>query len=268
MKTISIIGCGKMGEAILSGLISKGYVTRSRVFVSDTCIARLKAIKNRYRVSIRSSNIDACAIADIVILAVKPQDVEPVLAQISDIIEDKLVISIAAGKTIDFISRKAKAKRITRAMPNTPAIVGCAMTALAYSRGMTKLDKIAAESIFNCIGKTIILDEKYMDAVTAISGSGPAYLFLFMEAMAKAAISLGLKKDTAFNLVKQTIFGSSFLQYKLNKCPASLREDVTSKGGTTEAALKVFGKRGFDNIIKEAITAAFKKSKQLLRNAS
>ena len=203
---------------------------------------------------------------DIIVLALKPQDMESVLFQAAGIMKDKLVISVAAGKTIDFIRKKTGAKRIVRSMPNTPALVGLAMTALAYSRGMTKRDKKNAESIFNCIGKTIVLNEKYMDVVTAVSGSGPAYLFLFMESIAKAAISLGLKKDIAFRFITQTIYGSSFLQHSLNKCPASLRADVTSKGGTTEAALKVFGKRGFDNIIKEAITAAFKKSKQLLRD--
>jgi len=266
--TIAFIGCGKMGEAMLYGLISKGYATKNCIFVSDKSNTRLKAIKSRYKVNIRPSNIDACAMSDIVILAVKPQDMEAVLAQTSDIIGDKLIISIAAGKTIDFIRKKTRAKRITRAMPNIPALVGCAMTALAYSRGVTKRDKKNAEYIFNCIGKTIVLNEKYMDVVTAVSGSGPAYLFLFMEAMAKAAISVGLKKDIAFRLITQTVYGSSLLQQTLDRCPASLRADVTSKGGTTEAALKVFRKRGFDNIIKEAVTAAFKKSKQLLRNNS
>ena len=262
-KTISFIGCGKMGEAILRGLISKGYIKKGLIFVSDKSASRLKAIKNKYGVNIRHSNIDACAMADIVILAVKPQDMEAVLTQASDIIESKLVVSIAAGKTIGFIKQKSGASRVVRAMSNMPALANCAMTALSYAKGLPKSDIEQAKGIFNCIGETAILDEKYMDAVTAVSGSGPAYLFLFMEAMAKAAVSLGLKKEMAFRLVKQTVYGSSCLQYKLDKCPAALRKDITSKGGTTEAALKVFKKRGLDEIVQQAVTAAFKRSKGL-----
>jgi pyrroline-5-carboxylate reductase len=260
-KRIAIIGCGKMGEAILRGLISKVHIRKTSIFVSDKSASRLKAIKNKYGVNIRRSNIDACAMGDIVILAVKPQDMELVLTQSSDLIESKLVVSIAAGKTLAFIKQKSGALRIARSMPNIPALVGCAMTALSYSKGMSKSDRQETEKIFNCIGKTIVLDEKYLDAVTAVSGSGPAYLFLLMEAMAKAALSMGLNKEVVFNLVKQTIFGSSVLQKELDKCPAALREDVTSKGGTTEAALKVFRKKGFDRIVQQAMTAAFKKSK-------
>jgi pyrroline-5-carboxylate reductase len=262
-KSIAIIGCGNMGEAILSGLISKKYIARNRIFASDKSVSRLKQIRKRYRVHTMSSNMAACAMAETIILAIKPQGMEAVLSQITDIIKDRLVISIAAGKTIDFIKRKSRAKRIARAMPNMPALAGCSMTVLVFDRGISKPDMQKVKSIFNCIGKTIVLDERYMDAVTAVSGSGPAYLFLLMEAMTKAAISLGLKKEIAYKLVAQTIYGSSFLQYKLDKCPACLREDVTSRGGTTEAALKVFKKRGFDKIVRQAITAAFKKSKGL-----
>jgi pyrroline-5-carboxylate reductase len=263
MKRIAIIGCGHMGEAILSGLISKRHIAGNRIFVSDKNVSRLKAIRKKYRVNIRQYNVDACAMCDIVILAVKPNDIESVLRQVSDIIEDKLVISIAAGKTVDFVGQKSNSKRVVRAMPNMPALAGCAMTALSYAKGLHKIDMQQAEAIFGCIGKVVVLDEKYMDAVTAVSGSGPAYLFLLMEAMAKAAVSLGLKKNMAFELVTQTIYGSSFLQYTLDECPAALRESITSKGGTTEAALKVFKKEGFEKIVQSAVKAAFQRSKGL-----
>jgi pyrroline-5-carboxylate reductase len=262
-NTIAIIGCGKMGEAILSGLIYKRYAAKNRIFVSDKNVSRLNAIGKKYGVNIRRCNIDACAMCDIAIFAIKPNDIELVLRQVSDVIEDKLVISIAAGKTIDFVGQKSNAKRVVRAMPNMPALVGCAMTALSYAKGLHKTDMQQTEDIFDCIGKTVVLGEKYMDAVTAVSGSGPAYLFLLMEAMAKAAVSLGLKKDMAFKLVKQTIYGSSFLQYTLDECPAALRESVTSKDGTTEAALKVFKKKGFEKIVQSAVKAAFQRSKGL-----
>jgi pyrroline-5-carboxylate reductase len=262
-KRIAIIGCGKMGEALLKGLVYQRPFLKSCIFVADKDRSRLSFVKKKYCINTSTSNADACIKADIIILAVKPQDMGRMLKEISGIAIGKLIISVAAGTTIDFIKRNTKAKNIVRAMPNTPAIVGCAMTALAYSRGMKKTDKKEAERIFGCIGEFIVLDERYMDAVTAVSGSGPAYLFLLMEAMAKAAISLGFKKDTAYMLVSQTISGASLLQQRLKKCPASLRKDVTSRGGTTEAALKVLKEKGFEKMIKQAVTAACKKSKSL-----
>jgi pyrroline-5-carboxylate reductase len=267
-KRVAFIGCGNMGGALLKGILSQKVFTSRDITIYDKRGKRLQALQGSYGIGISSSNENAVEKADIVILALKPQDMETVLSQAGYAMRDKLVISIAAGKTIDFIRNKTQARKITRAMPNTPALVGHGITALAYSRGMARPDKKITEAIFNCVGRVVILDEKYMDAVTAVSGSGPAYLFLFMEAMAKAAVSLGLNKAISYRLITQTVYGSSCLQQALNRYPALLREDVTSKGGTTEAALEVFRKKGFDNIIEEAVTAAFKRSRQLLGDIS
>jgi len=252
-----------MGEAILRGLTLKKYPGKTRIFIADKDATRLKYLGSEYGVWVSRSNTDACQKSDIVIISVKPQDMGPVLEDMADALRGRLLISIVAGKRINFIKKKTRVRKIVRAMPNMPALAHCAMTALSYSNAVTRQDKRNTELIFNSIGKTVVLDERHMDAVTAVSGSGPAYLFLLMEAMAKSAVSLGIKKDLAFRLVTQTIFGASFLQYSLNKYPVFLKQDVASKGGTTEAALKVFKKRGFEAIVREAVKAAFDRSRQL-----
>jgi pyrroline-5-carboxylate reductase len=260
---IAIIGCGKMGRALLNGLILNKAFDVKDIFVSDKLKSRLSAISRKYRVKVFHSNADAASGADIILLSVKPQDTGCLLAEIAGIIKDKLVVSIAAGITTGFIKNLTGAKRVVRAMPNMPVLVGSGITALSFSAGFSASDKRKVQSIFNCAGTTIAINERHMDAVTAVSGSGPAYVFYLIEAMAKAAVSLGLDKNTANRLVSCTVFGSSLLQHSLNKCPASLRKDITSKGGTTEAAIKVFDKKGFGNIIKEAISAARTRSRKL-----
>ena len=262
-KTIAIIGCGNMGEALLKGLVSKKLFTRSRIIVSDNSDSRLRFIKKNYRVKVTASNVEAVKNCDIVILAIKPKDMRSVLSEIAQVARKKLIITKAAGVTIDFIKRKTGAKRVIRVMPNTPALIGFAMTAISVEEGLKKSDINIAKNIYACVGEITLLDEKYMDAVTAVSGSGPAYFFLLMETMVDAAQGLGLKRDIALKLVTQTAFGASLLQYSLAGEPSVLRENVTSKGGTTQAALEVFKKKGFASTIKVALKAAASRSKQL-----
>jgi pyrroline-5-carboxylate reductase len=262
-KKIAIIGCGNMGEALLKGLVSKKLFTRSRIIISDNCGSRLRFIKKSYRVRVTASNIEAVKKSDIIILALKPQDMGFALSEIAEAARAKLIISNAAGITINYIKKKIGAKRVARVMPNTPALIGFAMTAITVGYGLKKSDIDITESIYACVGETILLNEKDMDAVTAVSGSGPAYFFLLMETMVDAAQFLGLKKDTALKLVTQTAFGASLLQYSLAENPSVLRKNVTSEGGTTEAALKIFKKKGFAAIVKVALKAAAKRSRQL-----
>ena len=264
-KRIAILGCGNMGEALLKGLVSRKLLTRSHIIVSDNRDSRLRFIKKTYRVRVTASNVKAANSSDIIILAIKPKDMGAVLSEIAQAIKAKLVISNVAGIATDFIKRKTGASRVVRVMPNTPALIGFAMTAIAASKRSKKSDIKIAESIYGCVGETILLNEKDIDAVTAVSGSGPAYFFLLMEAMVDAAQSLGIKRQVALKLVTQTAFGSSLLQYSLAGEPAVLRKNVTSKGGTTEAAIKIFKKKGFGQTVKVALKAAAKKSKQLSR---
>jgi len=264
MKTkLAFIGCGNMGEALLKGILSNKLFNKKAIFVSDKHSQRLKAIKDTYSVNIAFSNIDAIIKSDIVILAVKPQDMSSVLGEVVEVIGSKLIITIAAGIATKLIQAKTDAKRIIRAMPNMPALVGFGITAISPAKGTKKPDIKIADKIFSCVGETVDVSEQQIDAVTAISGSGPAYFFLFMEKLIDQAISLGLNRQVAQRLVLQTALGATVLQNCTNKHPAKLRKQVTSKGGTTEAALKVFRQKGLEKIVKSAVSAAFKRSKQL-----
>lgn len=265
MKRIAFIGCGNMGEALLKGLLNRGLFKRPYITASDIRASRRNYIKRVYSIAVTSSNTEAARKSDIVILAVKPQNMSDVLEELGSTLKTKLIISIAAGITCAFIRNKTGTRRIIRVMPNTPALTGCGMTAISAAKGVSSSDIKVADSIFSCVGETIHLKERYIDAVTAVSGSGPAYFFLLMEAMIEAANSCGLDKTVAERLVLQTAFGAVALQHNSKTCPSTLREKVTSKGGTTEAAVKVFEKRRFKKLVEDAIKAAAKTAKELSR---
>lgn len=254
-----------MGEALLKGLIGKALFKKAHIIVSDARASRRNQIKKLYRIRVTSSNTEAVKKSNIIVLAVKPQDMPDLLQRLSSQVKNKLIITIAAGITTDFIRKKTNARRIIRAMPNTPALVGCGITAISASKSASISDVKIAEKIFRCVGEVVHLRERYIDVVTAVSGSGPAYFFLLTEAMTKAAVSLGIDSCIAKKLTAQTSFGASVLQHVSRMEPSKLREKVTSKGGTTEAALKVFKRRGLDRIVTDAIKAAVKRAKELSR---
>lgn len=259
MYKIGIIGGGNMGEAILART-RKHY----SVCVSEKDLTRQKYLEKTYHVAsfdipllVKSSSV--------IIVAVKPQDMGGALKEIGSVVtRSQPVISIAAGITTQFIEKiLGKNIRVVRTMPNMPALIGEGMTAICGGRFAKKSDIDLTGSIFNNLGKTVIVSEESMDAITAVSGSGPAYVYLFMECIIKAAKSLGLKEKLAADLIKQTFLGSINLLLKRNEDPAILRAKVTSKGGTTAAALDVFMHKGIDKIINEALKAAKKRARAL-----
>lgn len=262
-KQIAFIGCGNMGEAILKGLLQKKVFKRSQINVSDIRASRRGYIKKAYRVKTHLSNIKAVKTCDIVLLAVKPQDIEGVLKQLKPGLKQKLIITIAAGVSTDYIRRKTGAKRIVRVMSNIPVLAGAGMSVISSADTAGASDIRSSNKIFGSFGKVVFLNEKYMDAVTAVSGSGPAYCFLLMETMIEAAISLGINKRIAERIVSQTVFGACILQNYTDLPPSTLRRKVTSKGGTTEAAIKVFKKHKFKDTVKQAIKAASKRARVL-----
>jgi len=264
-KKIAFIGCGNMGEAILRGLLAKRLFKKSSVVISDSRSTRARYIKRSYNIRALTSNKEAVRPSSIVMLCVKPQDTAVVLEGIGTLLRDKLVISIVAGITVSYIMRNSNAGKVIRVMPNLAAVVNESVSAMTCGKTLTSGNRKSAEDIFSCIGKVVWLPEKYMNAVTAVSGSGPAYFFLLMESLVKAAGSLGIGQRIAKELVLQTGVGASMLQHSTNVSPSVLRARVTSKGGTTEAALKVFKKRGFEKTIKEAIKAAAERAKELSR---
>jgi pyrroline-5-carboxylate reductase len=259
-----------MGEALIQGLLKSGLVAAADILVTDPVSDRRKYITDTYGVKTYDSSEDdyiwsGCTT---VILAVKPQIMQDVLQGAKDKINDShLLISIAAGIQSSFIEANLTGCncRIIRVMPNTPAFVLEAATALAQGPRATRDDMDNAVTIFNSIGKSIILDEIYFDAVTGLSGSGPAYVFTFIEALIDAGLKVGLNRPDAELLVMQTVLGSVKLAMNSKEHPAQLRAMVTSPGGTTIAGLHELEAAGFSGIIMDAVEAATERSKELGR---
>lgn len=261
MLKIGLIGGGNMGTVIISRIFKKYSVT-----VCEKDKARASILKKKYR----ASPLDSKTLvqkSDIVILAVKPQDMELMLEEIKFFRNKKnLFISIAAGLTTEFFQKHlGGGARVVRTMPNMPAQIGEGVTALCKGRFATGKDLQIAEKIFVNIGQTVIVNENLMDSVTAVSGSGPAYVFLFAECFLKAAENLGLERSVAEKLVLSTLKGSIHLLSQSDESAGSLRARVTSKGGTTQAAMDVFLKNNIEQIFVEALAAAKKRAGELAR---
>jgi len=255
-----------MGEALIKGL-HKSY----SVFVYEINPERVKYLKKKYKVNITDIS-SVITNAQVVILAVKPQDMHAALAwgRSNYSKNDKLFISIAAGLTTKFFTDNLKnhlnpKPRIVRAMPNMPALIGRGITAICAGRYATSSDLVLARSILNTIGETIVVSESMIDTVTAVSGSGPAYVFLFVEQWINAAMKLGFNQLEAKQLVYKTLLGSAHLLEQSPFDASELRVKVTSKGGTTQAALDVFSKGKFDQLIYKALLAAKKRAKELAK---
>lgn len=264
-KKVGIIGCGNMGEALLGRLI--GVMEKSTsIMVSELDAGRRDYLQDKYKMIIGIDNNKVVKFADVIILAVKPTDFEDLLKRevCCGVSKGKLVISIAAGITTKYIeSIIGQDIPVIRAMPNMGAMIGHAITSLSAGSAVKEEEMSLAKEIFSIIGDVVEIDEKLVDAVTAISGSGPAYFFYFVESLYEAAQDLKLPGEVAKKLVMKTALGSVQLLYDLKEEPSALRKKVTSKGGTTEAAFKVLERKKVKNIIKDAVKKACKRSKEL-----
>ncbi len=267
MEMIGFIGSGNMAEALIKGIINAKVYKPGSIFISDIKAERLNFIAQKYKAVPFNSNAELAAKVDILVLSVKPQNMAEALQSIKGTIKSNtLIISIAAGIKVSQIAGILGDIAIIRVMPNTPALISEGASALfANEKARPMLDE--AMSIFSSVGKAVIVeDEDLIDAVTAVSGSGPAYYFLLMEEMIKAAVELGLSEDVAKDLVLQTAKGAGLLAVEADKngeTPAELRRKVTSPGGTTEAALKIFASNNFGRLIMDALTSACRRSKEL-----
>ncbi len=263
-KTIAFIGAGNMAEALIRGLLAAKEVEPEQIIAADVRAERLSFFREMFHIRTAHNNTAAAQAADIILLAVKPQQMGAVLNEIKSNARGRLVVSIAAGISTDNIERGLGGKaRVVRAMPNTPALVSAGAAALAKGAYATEEDLSVAEAILGAVGITARVEEKLIDAVTALSGSGPAYVFYVAEAMISAGIEAGLSKELAGKLTIQTILGASKLMVESGESAESLRRKVTSPGGTTEAALKVMNDRKLVEILIEAIKAASRRSKEL-----
>ena len=267
MSTIGFVGSGNMAEALIKGIITASIYSPSEVFVGDIRSERLEFLAQKYSVVPIRSNAELAAKVETVVLSIKPQNMTDALESIKGTAAaGALIISIAAGVKVANIAAVLGDVAIVRVMPNTPALIGEGASALfANEKAKPMLDK--AMAIFSAVGRAVVVeDEDLIDAVTAVSGSGPAYYFLLMEEMINAGVKLGLPKDVAKDLVLQTAKGAGLLAVEADKndeSPSVLRQKVTSPGGTTEAALKVLAAKNFSQLINDALTAACDRSREL-----
>lgn len=264
--TLAFIGGGNMAGSLIGGLITDGW-DPARIRVADTSTQRLEQLSQQFPIKTTTSNTDAAGQADIILLAIKPQVIKSVAQELADIVaqQQPLVISIAAGIPASALGNwLGKSTAIVRAMPNTPAMVQSGAAALYANASVSEDQRSIAESILRAVGIVIwVDDEAQMDAVTALSGSGPAYFFLFMEALQLAGQELGLPKDTARLLALQTAFGAAKMALESNEDAATLRHQVTSPGGTTEHAIRTFQEGALEALVSKALLAAATRSREL-----
>jgi pyrroline-5-carboxylate reductase len=266
-RRVAFLGAGKMGEALVSGLIRSGGRKAEEIVVTARREERARDLADRYGVSSAVSNGEAVASADVLVLTVKPQDMDTLLGQIaSDVTAEQLVISFAAGIRTAFIERRIDAQvPVVRTMSNVPVLVDEAMSVVAAGHHAEDKHLAVAEELLSYVGRVIRLPEQHLDAVTATSGSGPAYFFLLAEAMIDACILLGLSRDVASELIVQTMLGSAKMLRDTGKHPVELREMVTSPGGTTIAAIRELEQAGVRAAFLNAIDAACRRSAELAK---
>jgi pyrroline-5-carboxylate reductase len=261
---IAFIGGGAMGEAMVKCLLNKKVTAPQDMVVSDTSPVRRELLNREYGVSTLADNKRAVVNADLIILAVKPQNLPQVMEEIKDLSLKQLVLSIVAGATLSSLCQGLNHSSVVRAMPNMPAQIGEGMTIWTATTETGERQKKLAQIVLGALGKEIyVADERYLSMATALSGSGPAYVFLFIEALVDAGVHIGLPRDMAQELVIQTILGSTRTVKKTGKHPADLRNMVTSPGGTTTEALLQLEKGRFRSLLLEAVAAAYKKAKRL-----
>lgn len=262
---IAFIGGGNMGEAMLAALLNNQIAEAKDITVSDISKSRLQYLAQKYTVKVTSDNRKAIADANIIVLAVKPQNLPALMSELTGRFKPtQLIISIIAGARIDAIRNGLNHKAIVRSMPNTPAQIVEGVTVWTATKEVTTTQKKRAGNILSAMGKEFYVDdERYIDMATAVSGSGPAYLFYFVESFIDAAVAIGWSRETAKELVMGTILGAAHLMKKSDKEPAELRRMVTSPGGTTAEAIRVLDEGSFSELITKAVKAAYKKAQML-----
>jgi pyrroline-5-carboxylate reductase len=265
--TIGFLGAGNMAEAIIRGLLRGGGLGlgQGRVAASAPRADRQKELADKYGIFVTGDNLVLAARVDILVLAVKPQIMRKVLDQVASAIRPgTLVISVAAGVPVAAIEARLPAgTRVIRTMPNTPALVDAGATAISKGSHATDADLAAAKAIFDAVGVSVVLDESALDAVTGLSGSGPAYIFLMLEALSDAGVKVGLSRRTAQLLAAQTVLGSAKLLIETNEHPGRLKDMVTSPGGTAIVGLHTLEAGGLRTTLIDAVEAATRRSREL-----
>ena len=264
-ERIGVIGAGKIGSAIVRGVIRAGLVNKDQVMASDVSEALRQSIATEVGIKVTSDNGEVCDFASIVILAVKPQIVDSVVKEMAKKLgKAKLLISVAAGVPLSRIEdHLARGARVVRVMPNIPCVVGAGASAYAGGAHATAKDLENVGLVLGSFGIALPVEEKYLDAVTGLSGSGPAYVFLFIEALADGGVQVGLSREVALKLALQTVYGAARMALESAKHLGELKDEVTSPGGTTSAGLYALEQRGFRGIVMNAIVSATRRSQEL-----
>ena len=265
MKKLGFIGTGNMAGAIMGGIIRKGMVSPEEIIGSDISEAGRERVKKEYGIHVTGDNREAAAAAEVLFLSVKPQFYEQTIREIRDCIrEEQIIITIAPGKTLSWLEEQfGKPVKIVRTMPNTPALVGEGMTAACPNRYVTDEEKEYAVQILSAFGRVEVVPEHLIDAVVAVSGSSPAYVFLFIEAMADAAVAEGMPRAQAYQFAAQAVYGSAKMVLETGKHPGELKDMVCSPAGTTIEAVRILEKEGFRSAVIEAMKACADVSRNL-----
>jgi pyrroline-5-carboxylate reductase len=264
-KTLGFVGGGQMAEALIKGLLSKEFLKPGRITASDLSEDRRNHLKESFGINITSENNEAVTGSEIIILAVKPQVMPTVLEDIGPVVSSNhIVVSIAAGITIHSLEKRLpEGTRVVRVMPNTPALVQAGAAALCKGTAASEDDLDIVRQILEAVGRAVVVPEALMDAVTGLSGSGPAYVFTFIEGLIDAGVREGLSRTVAQELVVQTVLGAALMCQNTGKHPAELTTMVTSPGGTTVAGLHVLERAALRGILLDAVRAATERSREL-----
>ncbi len=264
-RQVGLVGTGNMGEALIKGLLHGHVCKPEQILCSDTRPERLKAVRETYGVKGTSHNIEVVKHSEILILAVKPQIMKQVISEVSKYLDlSKLIISIAAGVPLNAIESCAKKElKLIRVMPNICVSVREGVSAIAGGKHVHKEDLMIAKTIFDSVGKSLFVEENLLDAVTGLSGSGPAYIFLIIDALADAGVKVGLSRGDALILASQTVLGAAKMLIETGEHPGKLKDLVTSPGGTAIAGLHTLEEGGLRTTLMNAVEVATQRSKTL-----
>ena len=264
-KKIGFIGSGNMAKAMIGGIVKSKLVDSNNVIASDLNELVLENVKNEYGINVTTNSKEVVKFSDIVIVAVKPNVYDIVLEGVKELIDnEKIIVTIAAGKTIESIENViGNDKKVIRTMPNTPALVNEGMSALCKNKNIADEELNIFKEIFNSFGKAEILNEYLIDSVIGVSGSAPAYVFMFIEAMADAAVLAGMPRNQAYTFAGQAVMGSAKMVLETDKHPGELKDMVCSPGGTTIEAVKTLEAEGFRSAVIKAIGDCIEKSKEM-----
>ncbi len=262
---IGFIGLGNMARAIIGGMLEKEIVSAGDILGSAKTQKTLEAVGSEYGIRTMDSNVAVASQAEVLILAVKPQFLGEVIAEIRDAVrEDTLVISIAAGKTLAWLEQTfGKQMKLVRCMPNTPALVGAGCTGICANEAVSDEERQYSLRLMESFGKADFIEERLIDAVGAVGGSSPAYVFMFIEAMADAGVAAGMPRAKAYEFAAQAVYGSAKLLLETGRHPGELKDMVCSPAGTTIEGVRILEERGFRGAVMDALLAAVEKTKKL-----